>query len=90
MFWAFKLSFVADILTFFNLVTFGLFFEKIGKFFSNLLVTLAGGQEGRRAGGQEGRRAGEQEGRRAGEQKGRRAEGRRAGRREGKRAGETS
>ncbi len=51
---------------------FGQFFEKIGKFISNLLVTLAGGQEGRRAGGQEGRRAGGQESRKAGGQEGRR------------------
>ncbi len=45
MFWTFKLSFVVDILAFFDLVTFGgefkqNFFEKFGDFFSNLLVTL--------------------------------------------------
>jgi hypothetical protein len=40
MFWAFKLSFVVDILVFFDLATFWAIFEKFGKFFSNLLVTL--------------------------------------------------
>jgi hypothetical protein len=39
MFWAFKLGFVVD--NFFYLQLFGLFFEKLGAFFSNLLVTLA-------------------------------------------------
>jgi hypothetical protein len=38
MFWAFKLSFVVDILA--NLATFWLFFKKFGNFFSNLLVAL--------------------------------------------------
>jgi hypothetical protein len=34
MFWVFKLSFVVDILaSFFDLATFGLFFEKFGNFF---------------------------------------------------------
>jgi hypothetical protein len=37
IFWAFKLSFVVDI---FALETFGLLFQKLGDFFSNLLVTL--------------------------------------------------
>jgi hypothetical protein len=40
MFWTFKLSLVVDILAFFDLATFGQFFEKFGNFFSNLLVTL--------------------------------------------------
>jgi len=38
MFWAFKLSFVVDILNARRL--FGLLFEKLGEFFSNILVTL--------------------------------------------------
>jgi hypothetical protein len=40
MFWVFKLSFVVDILAFFDLATFGLFFENFGNVFSNRLVTL--------------------------------------------------
>jgi hypothetical protein len=46
MFWAFKLSFVVDILAFFKLATFGAFFEKFGDFFSNLLVTLSAPKNG--------------------------------------------
>jgi hypothetical protein len=38
MFWVFKLSFVVDILAFFDLATFGRFFENFG--FFNHLVTL--------------------------------------------------
>jgi len=33
MFWVFKLSFVVDILAFFDLATFWLFFKKFGDFF---------------------------------------------------------
>jgi hypothetical protein len=40
MFWAFKLSFVVDILAFFEWRLFRLLFQKLGDFFSNLLVTL--------------------------------------------------
>jgi hypothetical protein len=40
MFWGFELSFVIDILASFDLETFGAIFEKLGEFFSNLLVTL--------------------------------------------------
>ncbi len=40
MFWAFKLGFAVEILAYFDLATFGLFLEKFGDFFSNLLVTL--------------------------------------------------
>ncbi len=40
MFWAFKLSLVVDIWAFLALRLFGLLFEKLGIFFSNLLVTL--------------------------------------------------
>ncbi len=40
MFLVFKLSFVVDILAFFDLATFGPFFEKFGEFFSIRLVTL--------------------------------------------------
>jgi len=40
MFWAFKLSFVVDILAFFGLKTVWATFEKLGNFFSNLKVTL--------------------------------------------------
>jgi len=40
MFWAFKLSFVVDILAFFGLATFWPIFEKFSNIFSNHLVTL--------------------------------------------------
>ncbi len=40
MFWIFKLSFVVDILAFFDLATFWAILWKFWHFFSNLLVTL--------------------------------------------------
>jgi len=43
MFWAFKLSFVVDILAFLTWQLFGYFLKKFkifGEFYSNLLVTL--------------------------------------------------
>jgi hypothetical protein len=40
MFWAFKLSIVVDILAFLAWRHFRLLLEKLGEFFSNLLVTL--------------------------------------------------
>jgi hypothetical protein len=45
IFWAFKLSFVVDNLAFLGCRLFGLLFEKLGEFFSNLLVTLMAGQQ---------------------------------------------
>ncbi len=40
VFWAFKLSFVVDILDFLTRKLFGLLFKNLGNFFSNLLVNL--------------------------------------------------
>jgi hypothetical protein len=40
MFSTFKLSFVVYIMAFFDLATFWAILQKIGQFFSNLLVTL--------------------------------------------------
>jgi hypothetical protein len=40
MFWVFKLSFVVDILAFFDLATFWAILEEIWHFFSYHLVTL--------------------------------------------------
>jgi len=41
MFWTFKLSFVVDILAFFDLATFWAILWKKWQFFFNLLVTLS-------------------------------------------------
>jgi hypothetical protein len=42
MLWGFKLSFVVDIFAFWLGDCLGYFFEKLGKFFTKLLVTLLG------------------------------------------------
>jgi hypothetical protein len=55
MFMAFKLCFVVDSLAFFGFTLFGLLFDKLGNFFSNLLVTLTGDKQQFASGVSEGR-----------------------------------
>jgi len=52
---AFKLCFVVDSLAFFGFTLFGLLFDKLGNFFSNLLVTLTGDKQQFASGVSEGR-----------------------------------